>query len=236
MIINGISCRRGHAGSHIHGILQSEIHDLPNSKPCNHGSVMFTFYTAYNKSAASRHRPGGRERSLVAIGKRKAEFLFRTGKMTGGHTGRILCHSSGDHDCRCREGKSTGGAGPIHSHQRYLKRAKPKVAGNALTKKVACKQKSNIFIHKSRFSDGKLKSLLLQSTLRLFPGITAELIVHSHHIKQISKGSLTFFASDHTGTCPYINRYRYFNTLLSLLKNCPIITVHKKPPDEFTFG
>ncbi len=136
-------------------------------------------------------------------------------------------HPSRDHH-RCHgKGQPAGGTGSVHPYQGNLKRSHPKTAGYGLAKQVSRKKISDLPTFHAGFSDGKLQRFLLQRALRLLPGIAPEFIVRSHHVKAVSKGSFPFFGSHHRSTASYINRHRYFNAMLTLLKNCPNCCIHK---------
>ena len=68
---------RGHAGPHIHAVLQAVIHDFTGSQSGDFGPGFSVFGSGKHKSAASGHGPGGGKRALVAVAQRKAEFLLR---------------------------------------------------------------------------------------------------------------------------------------------------------------
>ena len=121
VLFDGGSRGRGHAGTHIHAVLQAVIHDFTGSQSGDFGPGFSVFGSGKHKSAASGHGPSGGKRALVAVAQRKAEFLLRTGKMAACHTGRFLRKTSAYHERGQGQGKPAGGAGSIQAEQRDFK-------------------------------------------------------------------------------------------------------------------
>ena len=98
VLFNG-GCRgRRHARSHVHAVLQAEIHDFPrcHSRDGCSGPFPSVRSLCEQEGPAPGYGPGSGQGTLVSIAERVAEFLFRAGKMTGSHAGCPFRKSSGD--------------------------------------------------------------------------------------------------------------------------------------------
>ena len=104
--------------------------------------------------------------------------------MTGGHTDHMLriasrCHHSSQ--CQCFP---AGRAGAIDSKQRNIVSGDTKGSGNALPQEITGEEIRHILRFPSGLFHDHVDCVLLEITFRLFPGLTAEEIILSHHVEQ----------------------------------------------------
>ena len=118
----------------------------------------------------------------------------------------MVCIASCHSHCPQRQGFPTGGAGTVDSKQRNAVSRNPERSGNALPQQIPGKQIRHILRFPAGLFHGHVDRIFLEVALRLLPGLAAEKVILSHHIKQSTQRPFALFFSYDTGTCDHTHR------------------------------
>ena len=100
-----------------------------------------------------------------------------------------------------------------------------------MSEQIARKNIAYLLCLFSCLSKCQTHSILLKAAFRFFPGVAAEHVVLSHHIKKKAERTLAFFFAYYGGISVNINRLIQPDTLFSLPKLC----THTIPFPAFLF-
>jgi hypothetical protein len=103
--------------------------------------------------------------------------------MTGSN-GKDILPISGCHRHGCKgQGLPSGRTGAIKAKQGNIQLQQAKRCGNILPQQIPPKNIADILLLKPCLAHRKHNRLLLQRTLRLFPGILPKFVIFPHHVK-----------------------------------------------------
>ena len=147
---------------------------------CNGG------FASKDTGTASGNGPGGRERALATIAKRKTKFFFGSSKMTGSGT-EDMCPIAGRYSDRSeRKGFTHGGAGTIQPVEWNSHFCNAKRRGNCLCEKITRQIPFGYQQGVSpAFPIAECGSFFLHGAFCAFPCLFTEHGIFADHIKTV---------------------------------------------------